>query len=53
MLLLLLSSARAMARANHSLQSFSVKEELFGKLIVSHANMDSKTFFKCYPKRLL
>ena len=42
--MLLLSSARAMACANHSLQSFFVQKELFGDLIVSRLNMDSKTF---------
>ena len=39
--MLLLSSPRAMACANHS---FFVQKELFGDLIVSHLNMDSKTF---------
>ena len=40
--MLSLSSARAMACANQSLQSFFVQKELFGDLIVSHPNMDSK-----------
>ena len=54
LLLLLLSSARAIACANHFFsEGFLVKKDFFGKLIVFHVNMDSKTFFKCYFKRLL
>ena len=55
-MLLLLSSARAvraMACANHSLQSCFLQKRIFGELIVFwHLNMDFAIFFNVILKQL-